>query len=94
MVTFRIPWETGDWLRHAAEQKKVSINEHVVGLLTDLRTWFGLPFTVTDELESDRKALGLERRDYLVHLLLQRYASIRERGPGFDGPRDRKGTKA
>jgi hypothetical protein len=96
IVTFRIPGETGDWLRHGAERKQLSLNEHVVRLFGDLQNWFGLPYTLTDELEADRKATGLDVRDYLAHLLCQRYQAVRERGPGFDAPRaaERTGSKS
>jgi hypothetical protein len=34
--------------------------------------------------DTDCAALGLGRREYLMHLLLTRYDQVKERGPGFD----------
>ena len=45
-------------------------------------------------LEADREALGLERYEYLLHVLFQRSLELREKPAGFDGaaasPRKRR----
>jgi len=55
-------------------------------MLDGIRTWFGLPYAATALLEADREALGLDRHDYLLHVLFQRSLELREKGAGFDAP--------
>jgi hypothetical protein len=55
-----------------------------VSVLADLHGWYGLPDQMVASVESDCAALGLGRREYLMHLLLARYDQVRERGAGFD----------
>ncbi len=51
-----------------------------------LATWLGLPHAATALLEANREALGLERYEYLLHLLFPRSLELREKPPGFDAP--------
>jgi hypothetical protein len=37
-------------------------------------------------IEADREALGLERYEYILHVLYQRALELREKGAGFDAP--------
>jgi hypothetical protein len=55
-------------------------------MLDGIRTWFGLPHAATALLEADRQALGLDRFEYLLHVLFQRSLELREKGTGFDAP--------
>lgn len=48
-------------------------------------TWYAMPDMVTDELARDREALGLDRRKYVLHVLMRRYHEVLESGPAFDG---------
>lgn len=91
VVTFRMPVDLRNWCRKQAEDRGLSLNEFVVAVLADLHEWYGLPDQMVAALESDCTALGLGRREYLMHLLLTRYDQVKERRPGFDAPE--KGKK-
>ena len=84
IVTFRMPADLGDWCRAQADARGISFNELAVSVLADLHEWYGLPDQMVAALESDCTALGLGRREYLMHLLLTRYDQVKEREPGFD----------
>jgi len=86
MQTFRMPRELVTFLKSEATQGGRDLTAFVVRHLDGLRTWFGLPAAATTLLDADRKALGLERYEYLLHLLFQRSLELREKGPGFDAP--------
>jgi hypothetical protein len=86
VVTFRMPMDLRNWCRAQAEARGLSLNEFVVAVLADLHEWYGLPDQMVASYDSDCAALGLGRREYLMHLLLTRYDQVRERGPGFDRP--------
>jgi len=55
-----------------------------------LRSHYGLPGPAGRLLDEDREALGLDRVDYLLHLLYERSAAVREKGPAFDAKRQKK----
>jgi hypothetical protein len=86
MQTFRMPRELVAFLRAEAERGSRDLTGHVLRCLDGIRTYFGLPAAATALLEADRKALGMERHDYLLHVLYHRSLQLREKGPGFDGP--------
>ncbi len=70
--------------------------QFLVTLTHDLFAWYALPDMVTHQLERDREALGLDRRKYVMHVLMRRYHEVLEHGPGFDkkagsAPPGRKG---
>jgi hypothetical protein len=72
------------------------MNELLVTLTHDLFAWYALPDMVTRQLERDREALGLDRRKYVMHVLMRRYHEVLEHGPAFDhkpgaAPPGRKG---
>jgi hypothetical protein len=86
MQTFRLPRELVDFLKGEATRGGRDLTAHVARWLDGMRTWFGLPAAATSVLEADRRALGMERYEYLLHLLFQRSLDVREKGPGFDTP--------
>src|SRR5512138_3546830 len=86
VVTFRMPVDLRNWCRAQAEARGLSLNEFVVAVLADLHEWYGLPDQMVASFDSDCAALGLGRREYLMHLMLTRYDQVKERGPGFDRP--------
>lgn len=86
MQTFRMPRELVTFLKSEATQRGADLTSHVNRLLEGVRTWFGLPHAATALLEADREALGLQRYEYLLHLLYQRSLELREKPPGFDAP--------
>jgi hypothetical protein len=86
MQTFRMPRDLVAFHRAEASRRGMDLTAHVNRMLEGLRSWFGLPHAATALLEADREALGLERYEYLLHLLYQRSLALREQKPGFDAP--------
>ncbi len=86
MQTFRMPRELVGFLRAEAGRAGRDLTAHVIRCLDGIRTYFGLPAAARSILEADRKALGMERLEYLLHVLFHRSLLLREKGPGFDGP--------
>lgn len=87
MQTFRMPRELVGFLKGEAARGGRDLTAHVLRCLEGMRTYFALPEAATALLESDRKALGMERYEYFLHVLYQRGMQLREKGPGFDAPR-------
>jgi hypothetical protein len=67
-----------------AEAKGEPVTDLVRGIVDDFRTLFGLPGLIVDALDADAKALGLDRRQYLMHLVARRYEDSLAHGPGFE----------
>lgn len=93
MQTFRMERTLVTFLKSEAMRSGIDLTAHVTRILDGVRTWFGLPAAATSLLEADRDALGLERHEYLLHLLYQRTLDLREKGPGFDAPSTGKDRK-
>src|SRR5512133_1456298 len=89
MQTFRMTRELVTFLKGEASAKGLDLTAHVNRMLEGVRTWFGLPHAATALLEADREALGLDRYEYLLHVLFQRSLELREKGAGFDAPKAR-----
>ena len=86
MQTFRMPRELVSFLKDEAARGGRDLTAHVVRWLEGIRGYFGLPDAATALLESDRKRLGMERFEYLLHALYHRSIELREKGAGFDAP--------
>lgn len=86
MQTFRMPRELVAALRAEAERRGLDMTGLVTRTLQGHMTWFGLPAAATAHLDADREALGMNRTEYVVHVLFLRSLAVREHGPGFDAP--------
>jgi hypothetical protein len=86
MQTFRMPHPLVAFLKDEARHGGRDLTALVVRWLEGVRGWFGLPGAAVNLLEADREALGLDRYEYLLHLLYRRSQEVRERAPGFDAP--------
>ena len=86
MQTFRMPRELVHFLKGEAGRGRRDLTGHVIRWLEGVRTYFGLPEAATALLESDRRRLGMERYEYLLHALYERSLALREKGAGFDAP--------
>ncbi len=84
--TFRIPRELLAFLRSEAQLEERDLTGHVVRLLDGLRTYYGLPRAAAALLDEDRRALGMKRFEYVLHVLFQRSLDVRKAGAGFDAP--------
>src|SRR5947209_2902373 len=89
-LSVRFPIDVMAWFKSQAESKGEPITDLVRRIVDDYRTLFGLPKLIVDALDADAKALGLPRREYVMHLVARRYEEVLSRGPGFDA---RKGKK-
>ncbi len=86
MQTFRMPRKLVAFLKAEARRGSRDLTGHVTRWLEGIRTHFGLPEAATALLEADRKVLGMERFEYMLHVLYQRSLELREKGTGFDAP--------
>jgi hypothetical protein len=86
MQTFRLPRRLVTFLKEEAGQGGWDLTAQVVRYLEGIRTDFGLPGAAASLLDTDRHRLGMERGEYLQHVLYQRSQQLREHGPGFDAP--------
>ncbi len=91
MQTFRMPRELVAGLRAEADRKGIHLTALVVKVTWGYLTDFGLPEAATAVLDEDRAALRMDRDVYLLHLLFQRALAVRDQGPAFDAPKERRG---
>jgi hypothetical protein len=85
IYTARFPSYLYKWMREETTGTDLSLNDFIVRAVEDIESWFGLPRLMVVSLEADRTALGLSRRDYVMHLLTRRYEQLLTHKPGFDG---------
>ncbi len=86
LQAFRMPRDLVNFLKAEAEATGRDLTGYVNRMLDGVRTWFGLPAAAATYLDADREALGMERYEYLLHVLYQRSRELIDKGPGFDGP--------
>jgi len=86
MQTFRMPRDLVAFLKQEATRGGRDLTALVLRFLEGIRGNFGLPDAASALLERDRLQLGMERYEYLVHVLFQRSLELRQRGIGFDAP--------
>lgn len=72
-IPFRL--EQATWLKDEAKQLG-SVNEAVRRCVEDARTMYALPSIQVEKLEADARARGMDRREYMKHLLALRYEAI------------------
>jgi hypothetical protein len=85
VVSFRMSFKITGWLKEVSAARGWSMNEYVVSVLDGLRTCWRFPAMLSDVLEADRKAMGMDQFDYVGHLFARRYNEIRDQGgPGFE----------
>src|SRR5512147_350065 len=90
MQTFRMSRDLVAFLKREATDRGVDLTAFVTRVLEGLRNHFGLPAPAARVLDEDREALGVDRVDYLLHLLYERSIAVREKGPGFDAKRAKR----
>lgn len=81
-----MPRELVTFLKAEAQAGGRDLTGYVNRMLDGVRTWFGLPAAAAAHLDEDRKALGMHRYEYILHVLYQRSQQVIAEGPGFDGP--------
>lgn len=90
MQTFRMPRDLVTFLKSEAQRRGIDLTAYVTRVLDGLRSHYGLPAPAARMLDEDREALGVDRVDYLLHLLYERSIAVREKGPGFDAKRAKR----
>lgn len=90
MQTFRMPRDLVTFLKGEAQRRGIDLTAYVTRVLDGLRSHYGLPAPAARMLDEDREALGVDRVDYLLHLLYERSIAVREKGPGFDAKRAKR----
>ncbi len=72
-IPFRL--EQSTWLREEAKHIG-SVNEAVRRCIEDARSMYNLPGLQVSKLDADARARGMDRREYMKHLLALRYEAI------------------
>ena len=65
-------------------ERALTLTRMVNTILDSFRTYFNLPVILVERLEADRKALNLNRLEYLQHIVYMRSEAVQKNGPGFD----------
>jgi hypothetical protein len=84
--TFRMPRDLVDLLGREAHPRNLDLTALVLRILHGYLSHSALPEAAAAQLEEDRKTLGMDRSQYLAHVLYHRCLQLRELGPGFDDP--------
>lgn len=84
--TFRMPVDLVHVLGREASRRGLDLTALVLRILHGYLTYFALPEAAIAQLEADREAMGMDRSQYLSHVLYHRCLAIRERGLGHDDP--------
>jgi hypothetical protein len=82
LVSCRFPPDLYGWIKKQADSRAWSVNELVRRVMDDARTAYGLPKEIVDTLEADRKAMGLDWREYVMQVLTLRYKTLASGGGG------------
>jgi hypothetical protein len=80
----RLPPVLLDYVEAESSRCGLDAAEYVTKILDGVRTDFGLPAAARAYLDEERRSLGLEPYDYLLHTLYQRHFELRAKGIGFD----------
>ena len=88
ILSLRVPIQIADWVTTEARKRNWSSNETYCKTIEAVMTWFGLPTTLVRALEADRRKMNLDLREYYAHVLVRRYETVREQGPGFENVED------
>jgi hypothetical protein len=86
MQTFRMPRVLVGFLKAEGARNGRDLTAQVLRILEGFRSHFGLPEAAAALLEADRRRLGMERYEYLLHVLYSRTLGVSEKGAGFDAP--------
>jgi hypothetical protein len=83
-------YEPVDYLKKQAQERGLDLTAFVNRVLDGYRTHYGLPLAVSEILEADREALGMEKLSYFLHVFYRRGEAIQANKPGFDNPTGRR----
>ena len=90
MQTFRMPLDIVYALKADAAARGLDATAHVIRVMEGYHRYYGLPRAVVDDLEEDRRQMGMDRFEYFQHVLFRRSEAVEEQGAGFDRPGSRQ----
>ena len=74
-IGVRVPGTLAKWI--AVEGKALGNSSHFLRrLVEDAKDFYGLPLSIKNVLEADAERLGLSQRDYVLHLLSEKYEAL------------------
>jgi hypothetical protein len=74
-ISVRLPIQQIVWLKGEGD-KVGSVNQVVRDILNDRMNSYQLPEDVVETIKADREQRGLDARQYVVHLFMDRYKRI------------------
>jgi hypothetical protein len=84
MAAFRIPRHLHSTMTQESRAEAIDLTAYVNRLFDGFLHHFGLPSIIRENLERDRKALGVSRYEYLQYVLYRRHEAVTEKGEAFD----------
>src|SRR5713226_1384886 len=82
LYQIRVGVKPSDAIEKEAKDESKAVAHVLRRIVEDYATLFGLPRSAFETLEADRKAMGLDRRDYFKELLDGRYRQVLLGGAG------------
>lgn len=82
LYQIRVGLKPSDAIEKEAKDESKAVAHVLRRIVEDYATLFGLPRSAFETLEADRKAMGLDRRDYFKELLDGRYRQVLLGGAG------------
>ena len=82
LYQIRVGLKPSDAIEKEAKDESKAVAHVLRRIIEDYATLFGLPRSAFETLEADRKAMGLDRRDYFKELLDGRYRQVLLEGAG------------
>ena len=76
MVAVRLPGADVGWIKAQAKPLGGNFSLVVRQLITDARSFYGLPDPLRDSLLVEAERLGKTPRDYIVHVLAERALAL------------------
>ena len=76
LYQIRVGLKPSDAIEKEAKDESKAVAHVLRRIIEDYATLFGLPRSAFETLEADRKAMGLDRRDYFKELLDGRYRQV------------------
>jgi hypothetical protein len=86
MQTFRMPLDVVYALKADAVARGSDTTAHIIRIVEGYQRYYGLPRVLIEKLEEDRRQMGMDKFEYLQHVLYRRSEAVQTQGVGFDRP--------
>jgi hypothetical protein len=84
-LSLYVDFGTAAWIKAQADSEEMGLNTWMRRLIDDFKNFYALPLSVVELLDADAKAMGdWSRRDYIMHIIAQRYRQVADKGPGYE----------